>query len=369
MIDVDEMRDAAIRMSGLTKANAPYTLYYDETNNVRRLHVTPDGFNVPEPKCFVLGGIAHEGPARDLGFPLLRKALKLQPSTLDMKLAHLAKGDFLTVLDSSKVTTLLEWRTTEGHYIHYQALDPLYWSTVDIIDSVLAGASRPQLFAIHANLKNDLHVVLRAPPSQLLDLFQRYGYPNVGPNRASEFIEELLELLAARRDVLEPFNAQMLKGVLQMGRELSSLPFLDNEPDNVLIDEFSTFYLNRVCMLKNATHILDTETEIITRLDAAGLQSNGRPFRNFRFVERSHDEPGVQISDVVVGLFGKFFAWVINTDRAEIAAARECLSVTQRRSRDLVSGLLDRSLEENIVFAQNAFCLEDQFKAGTFLET
>ncbi len=53
MIDINKMRKQAIQLHGLTKADEPYTLYYDETNNIGRLHVTPNGFNVKEPMCFV----------------------------------------------------------------------------------------------------------------------------------------------------------------------------------------------------------------------------------------------------------------------------------------------------------------------------
>ncbi len=367
-MNIDDMRQAAIRMGGLSKADAAYTLYYDETNNIRRLYVTSDGFNVQDPKCFVLGGIAHHGPPRDLDFPTLRRALKLQPSTEDMKLSHVAKGDFLSVLGSPRLSAFLEWLEAEDHFIHYQVLDPLYWSTVDIIDSILAEAGQPQLMALHANLKNDLHVVMRHPPSQLHDLFHRYRYPNVGPEGAPAFVLELLDLLDARRSILEPFNAQMLKGVLQMGRRLDTLPFLEDAPDNILIDEFSSFYLNRIYMLRNATHVLDTEPEIIARLQAVPLESDGRPLRNFRFIARSHDEPGVQISDVIAGLFGKFFTWTIASNRREVGDARDALSPVQLRNRELLSRLLGRSLEENEMFAQNTFCLEDQYKAGLFLE-
>lgn len=56
MIDVNEMREPDIGLYGLTGADDVYTIYYDETNNIRRLHVRPDGLNVKEPACFVLAG-------------------------------------------------------------------------------------------------------------------------------------------------------------------------------------------------------------------------------------------------------------------------------------------------------------------------
>lgn len=367
VIDVDEMRAPAIEMYGLIKADDVYTLYYDETQNVRRLHVTPDGLNVREPQCFVLGGIAHAGEPRDLGFEKIRSALRLQQSAKEMKFAQVAKGNFLAILRSERLATLLEWLIAEGLFIHYQATDPLYWSTVDIVDSILTEFDEPRLIQIAPNLKNDLHVILRADLDDLVNLFQRYAYPDVGRERRGDFLQELLDRLEARRELLPDFNVQMLRGVLEIGVQLDTLPFLEEERPHVLIDDFGGFYLNRVCMLKNASHILDTESLIMERLNAVPLEADGKSFRNFRFVESSESEIGVQISDVVVGLFGKLFAWAVATDRAEVAEARATLSPVQERNRAAMAALLDRSIEENEMFAQNAFSLEDQHRAGIFL--
>ncbi len=101
-------------MNGLHRVNEVYTIYYDETNNIRRLHVTADGLNVKEPKCFVLGGIAHEGPARDLDFESLRSTLRLQKTTAEIKLKHIGKGDFLDMLSSTKVEVFLNWIIEQG---------------------------------------------------------------------------------------------------------------------------------------------------------------------------------------------------------------------------------------------------------------
>ncbi len=367
-IDVNEMRDLAILAHGLIQADAVYTLYYDETQNVRRLHVTPEGLNVRAPQCFVLGGIAHSGQPRNLGFEAIRPALRLQPSAKEMKFAQIATGDFPSILRSQRLATLLEWLLAEGLFVHYQATDPLYWSTVDMIDSILSEYGDPRLYGIGPPLKSDLHLILRADLEDLVSLFQRYAYPDVGRERRRDFLQELLDRVAARRGMLPDFNARMLRDVLKIGVQLDALPFLEDAEPHVLIDDFAAFYLNRVYMLKNASHILDTERVIMERLDATPLVDAGKPFRNFRFIENSESEIGIQISDVVVGLFGKFFAWAIAAGRAEVAETRAALSPIQERNRAAMAALLDRSLEENEMFAQNAFSLEDQHKAGMFLE-
>jgi len=367
-MDIGTLRRPLIQRNGFSGADAAYTLYYDETQNVRRLYVTPEGLNVPNPQCFVLGGLAHTGLPRDLGFEAIRPALHLQPTAKELKFSQIAKGDFPSVLRSERLAVLLKWLNREGLFVHYQVTDPLYWSTCDILDSILIEAQEPLLIAMEATLKSDLHLVLRADLSDLIDLFHRFDYPNVGKARSRAFLDELLHRLERRRALLPAFNAQMLKGVLQLARQLESLPGLEWTTDHVLIEDFAHFYLNRVCLLRRSTHILDTETLIMKRLDATPLEDDGAPFRNFRFVESSASEIGVQLSDVMVGLFGKFFAWVVTSDRATVAQTRASLSSTQASNRIAMATLLDRSITENEIFAQNIFSAEDQHKASLFLE-
>jgi hypothetical protein len=70
-----------------------------------------------------------------------------------------------------------------------------------------------------------------------------------------------------------------------------------------LIDDFSSFYVSRIALFNNAVHILDMEEQIRDRLQAMALTRGGIPPANFTFVD-SKTEPGIQLSDVVVGLLG-----------------------------------------------------------------
>jgi len=141
-IDIEDLRGLDIHLHGLDRADAPYTLYYDETNNIRRLHVTADGLNVDNPGCFVLAGVAHSGPRKPIDIAPLRAALKLQPTTKEMKLAHIGKGDFLDLLGSRRLGDLLDWIAANGLFLHYQCLDVIYWSLVDIVDAALIAGDR-----------------------------------------------------------------------------------------------------------------------------------------------------------------------------------------------------------------------------------
>ncbi|MCL4065587.1 hypothetical protein M3484_03230 [Pseudomonas sp. GX19020] len=238
MFDINIIRRPILEMSYLPNIDQAYTMHYDETNNIRRLHLTPGGLNVRSPQCFVLGGVAHRGAAPELSFEDLRTTFYLQKSSLEMKLEHLGKGDFPAILKSHKVVALLEWLFAQDLFVHFQVLDPLYWSIVDIIDSILVEKGEPRLFMLAPHLKSDLYKVLRYDEQSTSAFLHRYDYPDVGAVRRVAFIEELLDFLEPHRGLLGSFRYQNLKGIIQYGRKLESLPFLEGEASKILIDGF-----------------------------------------------------------------------------------------------------------------------------------
>lgn len=366
MIDVNEIRRFDIALHELTEADAVYTIYYDETNNIRRLHTRADGLNVSEPKCFVIAGIAYRGPPRELDIDDLRQRCRIQKTTKDIKLEHIAKGDFLQVLASQKLEAFLRWVIKKGFHIHYSVMDPLYWSIVDIIDSILTAYGKSQLLPLHGQLKDALYAVLRSNLADTVDLFGRYSYPDVGSQRRKDFIYELRERLEGREPLLGHFEYMMLKGVLQIAEKLDALPYLEDEQANVLVDSFGPFYVGRICLFKNSHHILDVERVVEGYLGAEVFMDGDRKLENFRFVA-SHDEPGVQVSDVIAGLLGKFFTLVQVTDRDQLRSIRESVGNQQKTNLGLLKQLLDGSIEENKAFAHRVLSLEDQQRAAILL--
>lgn len=362
------MRERAIRAHGLIGTDRPYTLYYDETNNIRRLHVTETGFNVQEPGCFVLGGVGHTGPPRALDVDSLKSAVRLQASAPELKLEHLAKGGLLQVLGSRKLATYLDWVADQGLFVHYLAVDPLYWSSVDIIDSVLANEQVGHLAAFHLELKNDLYTVLRSDHAAVAELYFRYGYPGLAPERRADFLDELRDWVDARGDLLDHFPHQLLKDVLKAGRRAASLPFIEGHAAGSLIDDFATFFIERFTVFKHVQHILDVETVIRRKLTETTLMDGDTPLANHRFVD-SKLEPGVQVSDPMVGLLGKFLTYIGQTAPADIVADHEALTPLQRQNLITLNRLLDRSHAETPAFMNNVLALSDRRAAAWILET
>ena len=108
--------------------NERFTLYYDETNNIRRLKLSEVGLNIPENKASALAGIAlREGQTR-AGIADLRRALRLNANAPELKTRHIAEGDFEATLASRRLQTFshgcspttcwcttLSWTCCTGH--------------------------------------------------------------------------------------------------------------------------------------------------------------------------------------------------------------------------------------------------------------
>jgi hypothetical protein len=342
-IDVNVLRGPEIALHDLTNTDDVYTFYYDETNNVRRLHVTAGGFNVREPLCFVLGGVVHRGSPRALDVAALKATVRLQVSAKELKLAHLGKGGFLDLLKAWRVEAYLDWLAAEGLLVHYSAIDPLYWSTVDIVDSIISHDGLAHMQAHHFLLKADLFTILAADIDDVADLFHRYSFPDVGDDNRIVFIGELLKRLDDRAATLLPeFNAQVLKGVLQGGARHQELVYLRDETPNNVLDGFVDFFIQRICLFKNARHLLDVEPVIQEALKACAFCDGDQPLNTFAFVD-SQSEPGVQVSDALVGLLGKFLSYVARTSPMQLKADRQALTQGQKRTLAKLNAILDRS--------------------------
>lgn len=367
-MDIDEIRDAHIGMYGLSKADQPYTFYHDETNNIKKLRLNAQGLNIAEPGIFALGGIVHSGTPRPLDIRSLRDAMRIQASADEIKLKHLAKGEFLDLLKSDKLTTFLKWISDSGLVVHYHVLDPLYWSLVDIMDSILYRLEEPRLIKLHAVLKADLATLLRANLPATTDIFFRYSYPDLTPENRKPFLDELLRLLERSDGVLPEFNAMMLKGMLQAGRSLPSLDFIEGFTPHLLLESFGVFYLTRIAIFKYSSHILDMEDSIRDEIEAMKPSSNGVPVTHYRFAD-SKSEHGIQVSDIVVGLIGKMHSYFAQNSREDISQTRVSLTGPSLKNAELLRDLIYASREANIAFLNHVSSMDDIDKMNLFLGT
>jgi hypothetical protein len=318
-------------------------------------------------KTFVLGGVVHKGPPHAIDVQSLRDKMRIQKSVNEIKLTHVAKGEFLHLLASKKLGTFLRWIHDHGFFIHYRELDPMYWSTVDIIDSILYGLNTSYFNEHHMLLKNGLFSILQRDLRTTIRLFYNYDYPGLSAENRKPFIQELSHLIDQHIHTLPQINGKVLNMVINGARSLDSLPFIEGELPNLLIKDFSTFYINRVVLFKNSHHILDMEETIKPCFLELPLVDGGRPLQNYRFSD-SKSEAGIQIADVVTGLMGKFHTYLNSTSKAELTGTRAGLGHIERNNVALLRDLITASREENRAFLDHITCLDNFAKVDLFLQ-
>lgn len=365
-MDLDKLRKQLVQFNGPTGTETPATLYYDETNNIRKLHISERGLNVANLNVFVLGGIVHMGRPRRLDLTSLRDAMRIQKNASEIKFKHVAPGTFPDLLRSTNLTTLLNWISDNGLLIHYQALDPFFWSVVDIVDSLLHKIGDPMLIRGHLVLKSDLTEILRADFADTIDLFHRYSYPSLSPESRAPFLNELIASVKRTHVPLRTAHAEILGQVLRKGLDLDGLIFIEDNAPLRLIDDFSSFYVNRIALFNNAVHILDMEEQIRDRLQAMALTRGGVPATNFTFVD-SKTEAGIQVSDVVVGLLGKMHSYFTQTRIQDVSSLRASLTGVSLANAELLRDCIARSDDANAAFLNHVMSAHDLPKLDCFL--
>jgi hypothetical protein len=366
MLDVDAIRKPVLALNDVAEIDRPHTFYYDETNNLRKLVLRERGLNVPSPGCFAVGGIVHRGSSPCVKIADLRERLRTQPSATELKLKHVAKGSFLELLGSRKLGTVVQWLSDQGFLVHFLVVDLFYWATTDIVDSLLTGLEQPQLFAAHTFLKDALFSVLRTDLDATASLLKAHNYPDVGRERIPAFLAALKAQIDCHPGRPQHSGTDMVRGLIDMASDIDSLPFLEDDVPDQLVERFGDFYLSRLALFTSSQHVFDEEASVEAFLRKAELAQNGRPLSHFRFAD-SKDEPGIQLSDIVIGVIGKMFDFVASCPAQKIDAVLNEMTSQQRSTLEGLASLIDRSIDQCPAFAHYIISGTDQHRASLLL--
>lgn len=339
-------------------------MFYDETNNIRRLTLSEVGLNAPENRSFVLAGIALQPGQRIENIDTLRAKLQIQANAAEIKFRHVAQGDYEAVLSSHRLNSFLTWLLDEGILIHYSTLNVLYWSLVDIIESLMAD-NASAVSAYHLHLKSELYDVVTRSPAEFMLLLHSFGYPNVGRNSIRAFLGAVSDFIDRHSPENRNDGTMLLKQTLRQAIQMDELVFLhDNEPGE-LIKDFSMFFLRSVYVFRNASHTFDRETNIEKVLQSVEVRDGQRRI-DYQFVD-SRDNVCVQLSDVVAGLVGKHYSYVQSHSIAILKTRKAGFSELQKQNLSLLKELIDRSDTESDGFCHSINPLDSNFKNNVFL--
>lgn len=344
-LDVSFIRSATIKMNGLSGVDNEYNFFYDETNNIRKLTIKGAEFNVPDTHNFVLGGIARTEPPSLADANSLMESLQLQKTTKELKLKHIGTGGFQKIIESKKLSIVLKWISSHGYSIHFTNINIVYWSVVDIVDSVIEAAVAPQLHAVNGSLKSDLYELVIDQEQSWLEMLARYNYPNVGKTKSAQFINEVRVMVEGQLGQAGSIREKFLLDFLKLAKS-DELVFLDQVENGVLIDSFWPFYAQSFWLFKNSRHVLDQESSIEEILNQTTILENGDRIENYTFVD-SESDPHIQIADVITGLIGKLFTYVKDSDDDDIEHFTSSLGVVGSENMTLLRKIMCQTLERS----------------------
>jgi hypothetical protein len=341
-MDVNESRDILIQHNGLQNTNEVYTFYYDETNNIRKLYLKDTGLNVKKTDNFILAGILHKGLSADRDYSDLFQNLNLQKSSNELKLKYIAKGGFLDMLKSEKLFTILSWLIENKFYIHYFNLNIIYWSVIDIVDSIIGELHHPFYIMNHMSLKSDFYELANSNSDVFLNALHEFNYPDVPKEKAHLFCLWVIDFTCIHSCMLSDFRANALQNLVEESLKIEDLPFISGFHGRELISSFMVFYLRNLYLFKNSKHIFDEEKSIQEDVNGFPLTENGVPIQNHAFV-KSLDCKAVQISDIIAGFLGKYFSYLKDVSDEQLAIDKAGLKKNQLKTLAALKDLIDVS--------------------------
>lgn len=308
-----------------------YVFYYDESNNCRKFWVddSKQQFNTDHTADFVLAGLVRKEEEKvEASLETFRKPLKLQANVEEIKFKNLyAKGDFLQCVKERRLFETLSWIDKSPFYIHYTNVNNLFYTLVEIFDSIVKSDDISEFGYDYFKMKSVFYYMFKWKADALQILMFKYKYPNIQREDVEAFCNDLLFLLGSRREMKE--EEKFLAGMLARAAESDELVFLHDNDDYVMQENYAEFYADPIRKYQKSRHIFDEETtvqDIVKKQIAMGENMAD----NFKFV-KSETDIFVQLSDVVAGILGKLFKYINST------------SVNQRR-RD-VEGLSKLQVE------------------------
>ena len=331
----------------------PYTIYCDESSNAIKFRFKDETgkLNVDWRNDFVLAGIAYEGDTPPFDIDKLFTSFKLQKTVTDAKLKNIAdyNGEnvnrFVDILKSKKVNLFLNTLWNSNTYIHWSTQSLLYFSLVDIVDSVM------NIPLMSNGIKNVLYKYVRFDLDYFLEFLARYSYPNIKKEKVENFCEEFISWIESIEPVSQEDELclEFLRQGAKSSKKSGDLIFLTENRDNLLIESFVPIYASRLGEFPSSTIYFDK-----CGIAEENIEGFAKAFCDIKkptydFLD-STENRWIQICDFVSGMIAALLAFVNENDIDEINAALETFDETQKHNLKLLTQLIRKSSTKNKYF-------------------
>lgn len=362
--DMTFVKELVQKLGGISpdQLSTPYYMYFDETNNVKKVTINqnPDiqrTLNIDNIQDhFILGGIATKEFEEPLTWDELKRIVGISEKSPqeEIKSGSIYKGDFMHALRSTKLTQILQLIHSKHWYIHYSDVNLLYYSLVDIIDSLLYNSSYDKMLwnpGVFFGLKDEFFRIFVSDLEKNLERLMQFDYPDVKKadlHAFREFIADMILQYHLKGGKINQFTELLMHVLVDSDINQRDLVFVQDEQKGILINDFIHFYTTRLSVLSSSNLTLDNEGDIIAYLLNSPLFMDKTQLTNYKFVD-STSNTFIQISDVVVGLLSKYFTFVDNT-MEEIKTDLDQLTGTALQNLHTLNQILSYSEKENKLF-------------------
>lgn len=204
-----------------------------------------------------MGGIEGEGT---VNIEDLKSIFNLQDSVQEVKSHHIYNGVFADCLKSERLERFLDLLIQNDWHIHFNSLNVLYWSIVDILDSIDGFVSqRPANIYMFKAL---FYRVMKSNLSSFFDLVLKYRYPNIDSQDITAFMKDLIFMCKSYNYSSGDAESGLIEW-LEMGSRQKELVFVQDEEELVMLTELSLLYRSEISTWINSRLIMDNEIDII----------------------------------------------------------------------------------------------------------
>lgn len=362
--DMSFVKDLVQKLGGINpeQLSTSYYMYFDETNNVKSVTANKNAeiqrtLNIDHvQEHFLLGGIAMKEFEEPLTLNDFKKAINisLKSPMQEIKSGSIYKGDFLHVIRSRKLTPVLELIRNKHWFIHYSDVNILYYCIVDIVDSLLYNSSFQNLWwnpNVFFWLKDEFYRIFTSNLQENLERLLKFDYPDVKKKDLHAFRESIAEMILhyhMNGGVFNQYTALLVQVLSDSEAHQRDMVFVQDEEKGILIDDFVHFYTTRISVLASSNLTLDNEGDIIAYLQKTPLFMDEKLLANHQFVD-SKSNTFIQLSDIVVGLLARYFAFV-DKKWDDIKKDLDQLTDTALQNLHLLNEILIYSEQENRLF-------------------
>ncbi len=298
------------------------TLYFDESNNVRKAIIGQHNDNNPnlENTCFVLGGIA---PKQPIDFEDLLQYIGARQKPRDAKYSFFVCGhtEFKESLRQPRLRKLFEYLDKENVLIHFSTHHYYHYALVDILDSMFPTKTIKSDWEkwFYRALQSAMTEVLYCRYGALHDLLYRYTYPKVQKEKLCDFLNDIYALYCENLgffdiNEFESFFKEYVRQILKANKDDPDYSLWEAHKPYVISEKVDELYWLRMSNFIDLT-VFDIEKGVEERLSKTDPDYMQK--LNCKFVD-SKDVPEIQISDAIAGFVGRLYDLLFKMDKKEI---------------------------------------------------